>query len=68
MDYYNDHATMDKIYAKLTSDPYIAKGSIESWYHHYHTWLNTTKQSEVNVTTDCINSVTGIITFHSSKE
>lgn len=44
IDYYNNWEAMDKVKHTLENDPYIAKGSVNSWYHHYHSWLNVNHQ------------------------
>jgi hypothetical protein len=38
---------MNVIKDTLENDKYIAKGSVNSWFHHYHTWLYQNYQSEL---------------------
>jgi len=58
IDYYNEYLAMDKIVTSLAADPYVAKGSIYSWYTFYHQWLNAT-QYPLNRTELCQTNVVG---------
>ena len=38
IDYYNHKSEMDKVKSALDNNAYVANGSVNSWYHHYHEW------------------------------